>query len=186
MEARLSKALALSNRRPQLHLNTQCAHRIHQRFHSEDEFASEIFPWLYLGNARDAVNYDTLKSKNIKWILNISKEVDCPEAERLGYTYMQIDVEDNSDVPIGDHFHSATEFIENARKHQERILVHCRRGISRSATIVIAYVMQYTNMSFDEAFDYVKAKRHIINPNLGFVLALESMTTPQRLELLAH
>lgn len=42
-------------------------------------------------------------------------------------------------------------------------------GASRSATITIGYVMHSKGMSYDEAHDFVKEKRGMINPNFGFV-----------------
>jgi hypothetical protein len=139
-------------------------------------FATEIFPWLYLGNARDACDFTALAEKNIKYILNISKE-DSPEGspESRGYRYMKLSLDDNSDVPIAQYFDISHKFIEDARARNTGVLVHCRKGVSRSATIVIAYVMKHQGIPFEDAFEYVKQKRSIINPNLGFVLALEAL-----------
>ena len=52
-------------------------------------------------------------------------------------------------------------------------MVYCRAGMSRSATLCIAYFMRYHNMSMDEAFQFVKEKRPIIHPNPGFVRQLK-------------
>lgn len=172
-------------KRPNLCIKTHCPqHRPVQRIGTCDfnnlprreDFATEIFPWLFLGNAHDAVNYDTLRKKGIHCILNTTKEVDTPEAEEKGFQYLKLNLEDNSDTPIAEYFEQTHQFIEDARSRSQGVLVHCRRGISRSATIVIAYVMRYSQKNFEEAFDYVKEKRDIINPNLGFVLALESIS----------
>jgi protein tyrosine/serine phosphatase len=141
-----------------------------------EEFPTEIFPWLYLGNAQDAVNYDGLRQKGIRFILNATKELHTPEAEEEGFQYLKLNLEDHADEPIADYFEQAFNFIEQARRQSQAVLVHCRRGISRSATIVIAYVMRYARKTFEEAFEYVKQRREIINPNLGFVLALESFS----------
>lgn len=147
-----------------------------------DSFATEIFPWLYLGNARDAADFPALVERDIKYILNISKE-DSPggSPETNGYRYMKLSLDDNSEVPIGDYFEVSHQFIEDARKNNSKVLVHCRKGVSRSATIVIAYVMKHKYQGFEDAFDYVKKKRSIINPNLGFVLALEALESLQSL-----
>eukprot|EP00906_Rhabdomonas_costata_P012668 RCo018236 len=143
---------------------------------SGEDFASQILPWLFLGNARDATNFPQLALHSIGYILNISKE-DGPEGspEARGYRYLKLNLDDSADVPIAQYFEVANRFIEEARTHDSRALVHCRKGVSRSATIVIAYVMQYLDKGFEEAFDFVKQRRGIINPNLGFVLALESL-----------
>lgn len=50
--------------------------------------------------------------------------------------------------------------------------VHCAFGQSRSATIIIAYIMKENNWKFKEAYEYVKAKRRMISPNHGFVYLL--------------
>ena len=50
----------------------------------------------------------------------------------------------------------------------EKILVNCMIGSSRSATIVIAYIMWKQKMKYEDAFNFVKSKRKIINPNYGF------------------
>jgi len=48
------------------------------------------------------------------------------------------------------------------------VLVHCHMGVSRSATVVIAYLMKYFHMTHREAYNFVKKKRSVINPNEGF------------------
>lgn len=66
------------------------------------------------------------------------------------------------------HFDECIEFIEESLKKNENILVHCAAGVSRSASIVIAYIMKTKKLKFEEAFNLVKSKRSIICPNRGF------------------
>jgi len=49
------------------------------------------------------------------------------------------------------------------------VLVHCSMGISRSSTIVIAFIMKKFTFSFSKAYNLVKKKRPIICPNSGFI-----------------
>lgn len=52
------------------------------------------------------------------------------------------------------------------------MLMHCKKGISRSASSVIAYAMKACNWSLDTALNYVKDKRQCITPNKGFMTQL--------------
>eukprot|EP01012_Entosiphon_sulcatum_P037779 TRINITY_DN4866_c0_g2_i1.p1 TRINITY_DN4866_c0_g2~~TRINITY_DN4866_c0_g2_i1.p1 ORF type:complete len:214 (-),score=34.63 TRINITY_DN4866_c0_g2_i1:255-896(-) len=185
-------SVAVKQRRPNLSINTQqCT--LHRQpvqrlgpvepsdsYHSED-FATEIIPnFLYLGNAWDATNFDLLQKKGIAYIVNTARECDSPDAAQHGIKYLKFDLDDHSDAPISRCFQDAFRFIDEAQREKKGVLVHCHRGISRSATIVIAYLMARNCMSFEESFEFVKRKRDIINPNLGFVLALESFNSALR------
>ncbi len=58
---------------------------------------------------------------------------------------------------------------QDAQQHGGRVLVHCSQGVSRSVTLVIAYLMWRHGQCFEEAFAAVKAARGVANPNIGFV-----------------
>eukprot|EP01064_Diplonema_japonicum_P035333 TRINITY_DN763_c12_g1_i1.p1 TRINITY_DN763_c12_g1~~TRINITY_DN763_c12_g1_i1.p1 ORF type:complete len:240 (+),score=39.31 TRINITY_DN763_c12_g1_i1:473-1192(+) len=148
---------------------------------------SQITPWLYLGSLSDALDRTLLKSHGIDYILNTAKECESggesssessggesPDGTCKWPQYLKLDLVDHADEAISTVFQRAFSFIEHARREKKKVLVHCRRGISRSATLVIAYLMKYSNKQLDDAFNYVRDKRSIINPNLGFVLSLET------------
>lgn len=62
------------------------------------------------------------------------------------------------------------------------VLVHCQAGISRSATICLAYLIQSRRVRLEEAFDFVKQRRGVISPNFGFMGQLLQFET----EVLCH
>ena len=90
-----------------------------------------------------------------------------PTLENVKYYRIMIDDDNNCD--IAKYFEVATEFIHN---HNGGVLVHCQAGVSRSATICIAYLMKYLGLSFFSAYMAVKASRLVIAPNAGFVKQL--------------
>lgn len=80
---------------------------------------------------------------------------------------MQIKINDFNGVDITKYFDETYEFIEENLKNSN-VLVHCQAGISRSPTIIIAYLMKKNKMTFLEALNHVFALRNEINPNNGF------------------
>lgn len=58
---------------------------------------------------------------------------------------------------------------DSVKQSGGRVLVHCQAGISRSATICLAYLMHTQRVRLDEAFDFVKQRRQVISPNLAFM-----------------
>ena len=63
-------------------------------------------------------------------------------------------------------------FSDSVRAAKGRILVHCHAGISRSATMCLAYLMQAQHYALEDAYDYLKSRRSIISPNLNFMQQL--------------
>ena len=78
-------------------------------------------------------------------------------------------VDDKPGVDISSSFEACNKFIEAARLRGERVLVHCFEGRSRSATLVVQYLMQCQHMDLRTAFKLVKGVRPHVNPNAGCV-----------------
>ena len=66
------------------------------------------------------------------------------------------------------HFPSAIQFIKDGMQSGGIVFVHCFAGVSRSSSVVIAYMMAEHNLAFYEAMSFVRKRRHIIFPNIGF------------------
>ncbi|XP_027709543.1 dual specificity protein phosphatase 4 [Vombatus ursinus] len=127
----------------------------------------EILPFLYLGSAQHAARRDTLDALGITALLNVS--LDCPNHFEAHYQYKCIPVEDNHKADIGSWFMDAIEFIDSVQAGQGRVLVHCQAGISRSATICLAYLMMKKKVRLETAFEFVKQRRSVISPNFSFM-----------------
>lgn len=85
------------------------------------------------------------------------------------YTYLTIAIRDSADADIVSCFSEAFKFIDEALAQPgTSVLVHCHAGMSRSAAVVIGYLMAKEQLSWEEALSSVAAKRPIVMPNSGF------------------
>ena len=137
-----------------------------------DKTAVEIIPQLYIGSMACASNLEELTSKKITHILccGIGLKLFFPQK----FKYYRIDLIDNESTNIRKYFDETNEFINDAIKEGGNILVHCYAGISRSTSIIIAYLMKYKKMNFNKSFELIKEKRGKIQPNSGFILQLKA------------
>jgi len=135
---------------------------------------SEILPWLFLGGDVVAKSKEKLREKGITHVLNAARTV-CDNYHE-GDSDLEYVSSMNLSDEVGeniDHFMiQAIADIDRVKEQNGRILVHCHQGISRSATLVIAYLMWLQGMDYKEGFRFVKEKRSIVCPNLGFMAHL--------------
>jgi len=90
------------------------------------------------------------------------------------FIYKFIEAYDLPSFDMNSIFDDCFLYIENIRLTGRRVFIHCNAGISRSPTIVIAYVMKHLKIDFDHAFKLVKETRSTIKPNAGFLLQLKA------------
>ena len=97
---------------------------------------------LFLGGREDAYDLKRLEDKQISYILNVAAG-DVPTEDIYGdrYKCVRIHIEDDESFDISEHMGAAFRFIDEARLNGAGILVHCVAGVSRSPTVVIAYMM---------------------------------------------
>ncbi|XP_068748350.1 uncharacterized protein [Montipora capricornis] len=128
--------------------------------------ASKIFDHVYLGSEWNASNLEELKENRVGYILNITREIDnfFPGT----FCYHNIRVYDLDETELLHHWDNTYKFIQRAKNAGSNVLVHCRMGISRSASTVIAYGMKEYGWSLGDTMKYVKARRSVVQPNQGF------------------
>ncbi|XP_066937605.1 dual specificity protein phosphatase 10-like isoform X2 [Macrobrachium rosenbergii] len=134
----------------------------------EQAEAAEVLPFLFIGNARDAQNLRVLQALGITRVLNVTSHLPGYHQDS-GICYKTLPAMDSGHQNLRQFFDEAIHFIDEARQAGDRVLVHCQAGVSRSPTIVIAYLMKHTRMTMVDSYKYVKARRPIISPNLNFM-----------------
>lgn len=134
----------------------------------EKDAPHQILPHLYLGCRKAALCLPSLREHGISRVLNVTSSVP-NQFEREGFMYKQIKVEDSHDVNMIQYLPEAFRFIESAKESGERVLVHCHAGMSRSVTVIIAYLMKFYEHTLDSAYEFVKERKSDISPNFSFM-----------------
>uniref|UniRef100_A0A8C9HD72 Protein phosphatase Slingshot homolog 1 n=1 Tax=Piliocolobus tephrosceles TaxID=591936 RepID=A0A8C9HD72_9PRIM len=131
---------------------------------------SLIFDHLYLGSEWNASNLEELQGSGVDYILNVTREIDNFFPGLFAYHNIRVYDEETTDLLA--HWNEAYHFINKAKRNHSKCLVHCKMGVSRSASTVIAYAMKEFGWPLEKAYNYVKQKRSITRPNAGFMRQL--------------
>lgn len=132
----------------------------------------ELYPNLFISNRLTSQNFQLLQKYKIKAIISINNVL---KNENVLKMYAKIGV-DHYHYNLYDHPNSnikritdiTNKIIDHYLSLGERVLVHCEMGISRSATVVISYIMWKENKSYSDVLSDVRKIRQIIWPNKGF------------------
>ena len=125
---------------------------------------------IYLGSSYNSSNSNILKKFSIEKIINVTQEIPC-EFDTIDY--LRIPIRDTRDNFIETYLEESYQFIINNYKHQ--ILIHCYMGSSRSATIVLYYLMKKHKMKLNDALLFLNKKRPLVNINLNFLRELTNI-----------
>lgn len=147
-------------------------------FEEEDQFEhadmDEILPRLYLGG------YDAANDKRLLQHHGVTHVLNCTEDIHIffpnDFKYLRLAVEDDDAQNLSEHFETAWHFMDEAMS-KGSVFVHCMMGMSRSSTIVLAYMMKRRSMSLLDAYVWAKQRREIVSPNPGFMRQLATLET---------
>jgi atypical dual specificity phosphatase len=146
----------------------------HPRVRDATRGASEILPRLYISDLSFAENPACLSSYGITHILStLPDNIHIPPLHPPPHR-LQIKIEDFPFAELAAHLPTTTAWIRDAimSSPDARVLVHCGEGISRSVSVVAAFLMASYGWTPVEALQYIKSKRRVANPNFGFVQQL--------------
>lgn len=177
------------NQTPKRHLTSkfpcfQCVMyaRDYQGNDEKTDHWSRVLPGLYIGDIFSSVDSGFILNKRIRAVVDLTNSSQQPKHSR-GIKINKINLDDSPNANVKPYLNQTHDFINNFLEKNQSILVYCRAGVSRSATIVIHYLMRRYNISYYDAYRFLKAKRHQIQPNHGFVQQLqeveESMVTKE-------
>jgi protein-tyrosine phosphatase len=132
---------------------------------------------LYLGSMQASMNVTALTAHKVTHIINCVPDLHKVWIKFKQYpaqfSYLNLDLADTPQEDITRVFDTCHQFIENALQNNGRVFVHCAQGVSRSASVLIMYLIKTRGISYDEAFELVRVRRPLIKPNLGFIEQLK-------------
>lgn len=141
----------------------------------------EVLDNIYMGSAVAAKKLDLLKKNGITHIIAIGWNLEKYFPDQ--FTYLLINkVEDGPECNILNYFQSAHAFMDECLLKQPsgKMFVHCHKGLSRSATVVISYEMKRRRSNYQTVLSKIRQSRSFIMPNIGFQGLVHSAFAPRR------
>ncbi|KAJ7243921.1 protein-tyrosine phosphatase-like protein [Mycena haematopus] len=134
---------------------------------------SEITPRVFVADWFVAQNWDALNALGITHVVSVCEIP--PVILNRKIAHMHVCIVDLPVADIGEHFPKTTEFMREAlAKEGTKVLVHCLGGLSRSISVVCAYLIAVKGLTAAEAIAYTKDRRRIAHPNAGFRVQLRA------------
>jgi len=123
---------------------------------------------IYLGNAYNASNYTYIMENNIKCIVNATGEIDNYFEDDNKLTYMKLGgVVDNSTSSMTNYFNDFIRFMSENK--DSKTLIHCYMGASRSASLVVLYLVYFKMFYIPDAIQYIEDKCNRVNINIIYI-----------------
>ncbi|KIM68877.1 hypothetical protein SCLCIDRAFT_13597 [Scleroderma citrinum Foug A] len=123
---------------------------------------------LYLGNIQAATSSRSLTERRITHIVSVCSDPIPAEVPESGIYHLRIPVEDVDFADLLIHLPRACHFIDQAIKSEGVVLVHCHQGLTRSATVVAAYLMCTQRIDATQAMSVVRQAREQVWFSAGF------------------
>lgn len=138
---------------------------------ADKEDLDEVYENIYVGNISTACNKDKLEELGIKNVITAISGV--PEIYKdINYKLVDVlDITKQNMIPV---FDDTSQFIEDSLKDGGKVYVHCMCGVSRSVSIVCAYLAKKHGIDPITALDMIKKNRAVANPNPSFMQQLEN------------
>jgi len=127
----------------------------------------EVRPGLWLGSLEAAQDWQRLQEQGIRHVITCGRGLETCLPEGVTRE-LSLKVDDLDEVDILEHLPPASDILDQLLSRMQSVLVHCAMGRSRSAAVVIAYVMRKEHLSYTEALSSVQAVRPEVLPNTGF------------------
>ncbi|KAG8451713.1 hypothetical protein GDO86_003779 [Hymenochirus boettgeri] len=132
----------------------------------------EIIPGLfYLGDQRQAWDRHIRKDLKIRAHVNVSLDQEKEHISEI-HNELHVPVEDSCESDLLQYFFNSCQFIDAQMSQNSTVLVSSKLGISRSSTVVMAYLMYHKQYSLKEAWMHVLKCKPNMRPNRGFVMQL--------------
>lgn len=128
---------------------------------------SQVLKGLYIGDIHSALDQNFHMSRNIMGVIDLTNSSNQTKFNR-GIKMLRIGLDDNLHSNIKPYLKQTFEFIDSIINQNKAVFVFCRAGVSRSASIVIHYLMKKYSLPYIEAFKYLKTARNVVSPNSGF------------------
>ncbi|KAL1596625.1 hypothetical protein SLS60_009273 [Paraconiothyrium brasiliense] len=125
---------------------------------------------LYIGGLYALYQTDLIKAANITHVLSVvDYEPNLSLNEHLlGLKKMHVWAEDDPNEDLLKWFEKTAEFVREGLQNNGGVFVHCAMGKSRSAAVVVAFLMWEFGVGMEEGLRWVEEGRPVCEPNPGF------------------
>ncbi len=137
------------------------------------EVPTQILNNIYIGSKLTMLSKDKLLEMGINKIIIAGKKINRLTQQDNSFEYTELLIDDSLEQDLLSYISISNKFIDDNFK--SKILIHCNSGISRSASILIAYLMHHFNWEYERAFEFVKLKYPKAHPNINFENQLKSL-----------
>ena len=143
-------------------------------------YANEIIPRVFLGSLEAAENKAFLLENRITHVIGCMLERFHYDNRLASVHYRLTFLDDTPSTDLAPHLERVYKWLEETLNENSynRVLIHCRMGVSRSPAILCCYLMKKNRLSYIEAMNLIKLKRPIVDINAGFERQLQILEVP--------